>query len=162
VIGDRCYVTVLLDEEAWQSLAALSSEHDAAWVHRCVLERGHRGEHLAEPSGAGPLRCWVQWREGGRARVSTTRPPLPPAPDIASAVEQPGWEPQPHRLTTASHSTTRASERLEAPTPESEAEALWAIAAALQHLADVIAAALSAANEDTGRHRRQAAHDDFG
>jgi hypothetical protein len=44
----------------------------------------------------------------------------------------------------------------------SEVEALWAITAALQHLADVIAASLSAANEDTGRHRRQAAHGDFG
>src|SRR5882757_1508418 len=47
VIGDRCYATVLLDEELWRWLAALDPAHDVAWVHGCELEHGHRGDHHA-------------------------------------------------------------------------------------------------------------------
>ena len=96
VIGDRCYATVLLDEELWRSLAALDPAHEVAWVHGCELEHGHRGDHHALAYRAGLLSYRLQW-DG------------------------------------------------------SQAEALWAIAAALESLADVIAGALNPV-EASGRH----------
>ena len=72
--------------------------------------------------------------------------------DVGSAVEPPDWEARALSPTVASSPTAAAAPQPEPPTPGSHDEALWAIAAALQHLADVIAAALGAGDDDTGRH----------
>lgn len=144
--GDRCYATVLLDEEVRRSLIALIGEDDVAWVQGCVLENGHRGDHLAQPQGARAPNCWVQWHDGGQAHIRTT------GRDIGSAVEPPDWEAPAPSAFTASYPTAAAAPQPEPATSGSQAEALWAIAAALQHLADVIAAALGAGDDDTGRH----------
>jgi hypothetical protein len=146
VSGDRCYATVLLDEEVRRSLIALIGEDEIAWVHGCILENGHRGDHLAQPHGARALNCRVQWHDGGQAHIGTTEG------DIGSAVKPPDWEARAQSPTTASYPTAPAAPAPEPATSGSQAEALWAIAAALQHLADVIAAALGAADDDTGRH----------
>jgi hypothetical protein len=53
---------------------------------------------------------------------------------------------------TASYSGAGAATPPEPPTSGSQVQALWAIAAALEQLAEVIAAALGAADDDTGRH----------
>jgi hypothetical protein len=147
VSGDRCYATLLLDAEVRRSLIALIGEDDLAWVHGCVLENGHRGDHLAQPQGARAPNCWVQWQDGGQAHISTT------GRDIGSAVEPPNSEARALSAITASNATAAAAPQPEPATSGSQAEALWAIAAALQHLADVIAAALGAGDDDTGRHR---------
>ncbi len=144
--GDRCYATVLLDAEVRRSLIALIGEDDVAWVHGCVLENGHRGDHLAQPQGARALNCWVQWHDGGQAHISTM------GRDIGSAVEPPDSEARALSAITASYATAAAAPQPEPATSGSQAEALWAIAAALRHLADVIAAALGAEDDDTGRH----------
>jgi hypothetical protein len=144
VIGDRCFATVLLDEELWRSLAALDDAHEVAWVHGCVLEHGHPGDHQALAYRAGPNSYWLQWDEGHRPRISTADRPVPRVPS--------GQPQHAERSTPAKHSSTTAPEP---PTPKnsaSQAEALWAIAAALEHLADVIVGALNSA-EATGRHR---------
>ena len=79
MIGDRCYATTLVDEELWRSLAALEPAHEVAWVHGCVLEHGHRGDHRALAYRAGPLSYWLQWDEGRTPRISTTDRPDPVA-----------------------------------------------------------------------------------
>jgi hypothetical protein len=146
VSGDRCYATVLLEEEVRRSLIALIGEGDVAWVHGCVLENGHRGDHLAQPQGARALNCWVRWHDGGQAHISTA------GRDIGSAVEPPNSEARALSAITASYPTAAAAPQPQPATSGSQAEALWAIAAALQHLADVIAAALGAGDDDAGRH----------
>jgi hypothetical protein len=147
VSGDRCYATVLLDAEVLRSLIAQIGEDDGAWAHGCVLENGHRSDHLAQPHGARALSCWVQWHDGGQAHIGTT------GRDIGSAVEPPDSEARALSAITTSYATAAAAIQPEPATSGSQAEALWAIAAALQHLADVIAAALGARDDDTGRHR---------
>jgi hypothetical protein len=77
VIGDRCYATALIDEELWRSLAALDRADEVPWVHGCVLEHGHRGDHRALAYRAGALSYWLQWDEGHGPRISTTDRPDP-------------------------------------------------------------------------------------
>jgi hypothetical protein len=151
VIGDRCYATVLLDEELWRSLAALDGTQEVAWVHGCILEHGHRGDHQALAYRAGPLRYWLQWEESGRARISTTDQPDPLAREASPRGEPSGQPQQAERPTPANHSWAAAAEPPGSQNSGSQAEAQWAIAAALERLADVIVAALNPA-EATGRH----------
>ena len=68
---------VLLDEELWRSLAALDRADEVPWVHGCVLEHGHRGDHRALAYRAGALSYWLQWDEGHGPRFSTTDRPDP-------------------------------------------------------------------------------------
>jgi hypothetical protein len=150
VIGDRCFATVLLDAELWRSLAALDVAHDVAWVHGCVLEHGHRGDHHALAYRAGPITYWLRWDDGRRPRISTTDWPDRHAREASTGA--PSGQPQhAERLTRAEHSSTGAAEPPGPKNSGSQAEALWAIAAALEHLADVIVGALNPA-EATGRH----------
>jgi hypothetical protein len=146
VSGDQCYATVLLDAEVRRSMIALNGEDHVVWVHGCVLENGHRGDHLAQPQGARAPNCWVQWHDGGQAHISTM------GRDIGSAVEPPDPEARALSAITANYATAAAAPQPEPATSGSQAEALWAIAATLQHLADVIGAALGAGDDDTGRH----------
>jgi hypothetical protein len=146
VSGDRCYATMLLDAELRRSLIALIGEDDLGWVHGCILENGHRDNHLAQPQGARALNCWVQWHDGGQAHISTT------GRDTGATVEPPDSEAPAPSAITANHARAATAPQPQPPTSGSQAEALWAIAAALQHLADVVAAALGAGNDDTGRH----------
>jgi hypothetical protein len=151
VIGDRCFATVLLDEELWRSLAALDDAHDVAWVHGCVLEHGHPGDHQALAYRAGPNSYWLRWDEGHRPRISTDDRPDPHAREAVPRGVPSGQPQHAERSTPAKHSSTAATEP---PTPKnsaSQADALWAIAAALERLADVIVGALNSA-EATGRH----------
>jgi len=140
---------VLLDEELWRSLAALDRADEVPWVHGCVLEHGHRGDHRALAYRAGALSYWLQWDEGHGPRFSTTDRP-DPLERKASPRGEP-WAPQhAERPTMAEHSSTAAAEP-GSKNSGSQAEALCAIAAALQRLADVIVGALNPA-EAPGRH----------
>jgi len=151
VIGDRCYATVLLDEELWLSLDARDLGHEVAWVHGCALEHGHRGDHRALAYRAGALSYWLQWDERRRPRISTTDRPDPLA-RTASPRGEPSVQPQDaDRPTPAKHSSTVAAEPPGSTNSGSQAEALWAIAAALERLADVIVGVLNPA-EASGRH----------
>jgi hypothetical protein len=151
VIGDRCYATVLLDEELWRSLAALDPAHEVAWVHGCELEHGHRGDHHALAYRAGLLSYWLQWDERHIPRISTTDRPDPLAREVSPRGEPRGQPQHAERPTMAEHSSTAAAEPAVSKNSGSQAEALWAIAAALERLADVIVGALNSA-EAPGRH----------
>ena len=151
MIGDRCYATVLLDEKLWRSLAGLHPAHEVAWVHGCALEHGHRGDHHALAYRAGPLGYWLQWDERSTPRVSTTDRPDPRAREASPRGEPSGQPQHVERPTPARHSSTAAAEPPGSRNSGSQAEALWAIATALERLADVIVGALNPP-EATGRH----------
>jgi hypothetical protein len=151
VIGDRCYATVLLDEELWRWLAALDPAHDVAWVHGCELEHDHRGDHHALAYRAGPLSYWLQWDERHIPRISTTDRPDPLAREASPRGEPWGQPQHAERPTPAEHSSTTAAEPAGSKNSGSQAEALWAIAATLERLADVIVGALNP-TEASGRH----------
>jgi len=148
--GNRCYATVLLDEELWRSLTALDPSHEVAWVHGCELGHGHHGDHHALAYRAGPLGYWLQWDERHVPHISTTDGPGPIARD-AIPRREPRGQPHAERPTTAAHSSTAAAESAVSKNSGSQTDALWAIAAALERLADVI---VGAANpyETPGRH----------
>ena len=164
----RCYATVLLDDETRRSLAALIGPHEAAWVHGCALEHGHEGDHASKADRAGSLNYWIQWEDGGRPRISTAGPPHPagsphPAGPPHSAGPRPGSTDdrahQRHRLTPTARAAPAATSSESGPAqPESatsgqasQTEALWAIAAALERLADICKALLQA-DDGGGRH----------
>jgi hypothetical protein len=151
VIGERCYATVLIDEELWRSLTALDLAHEVAWVHGCVLEHGHRGDHHALAHRAGPLSYWLQWDENRRPRISATDQPGPLARETSPRGEPSGQPQHAERPTPAKHSSTAAAEPPGSKNTGSQVEPLWAIAAALERLADVVVGALNPA-EATGRH----------
>jgi hypothetical protein len=151
VMGDRCYATVVLDEELRRSMAARDLTHEVSWVHRCALEHGHLGDHRAPAYRDGPLSYWLRWDETCRPGISTTDGPDPHA-RMASPRGAPSGEPQhADRPTRAEHTATTAAEPAGSTATGSQAEALWAIAAALERLADVIVGALNPA-EASGRH----------
>ena len=150
--ADRCFATVMLDEDLWRSLVALGGEHQVPWVHGCMLEHGHGGDHRAPAYRAGALVYWLEWDERGKPRVNTA---------VESAAS--GWlarprvgppdQPRPPAPPTVADDSAAASEQLDSPKSVSTADALWAIAAALEHLADVIANAFNS-TEEGGRHRK--------
>jgi hypothetical protein len=147
----------MLDEELWKSLAAIGGQHRAAWVHGCVLEHGHGGEHTALAYRSGVQVYWVQWGESRKPRLNTAVEAAPPGRNARPRVEPPRVEPPdrprqaPPPRTIAHAVPTSPSEQLDSPKSESQADALWAIAAALERLADVIAAAFNS-TEHRGRH----------
>ena len=145
---DRCFATVMLDEELWNSLAAVGWQHPA-WVQGCTLEHGHDGDHRAPPYRAGRHAHWVQWDDRKKPRLATAVE----APPRRNA--RPPAQPRDQRPQAAAPTTQDPSSPSERPNPSpSQADALWAIAEALQRLADVIGAALNSTNDGGGRHRR--------
>jgi hypothetical protein len=152
VSTDPCYATVLLDEGLWRSLSAVDGPHEVTWVYGCALDHGHRGDHQALVYHIGGQSYWAQWDESGRPRINTTDQSRPPGPEPGPRGEPPD---HPGRTTppapTADPLAAMPAKRSGSPTPASQAEALWAIAAALERLAEVIAAALDFGG-DTGRH----------
>jgi hypothetical protein len=151
VSADRCFATVMLDEELWRSLVAVGGEHQVAWAHRCMLEHGHAGDHRALAYRAGGQVYWVQWDESRKPRLNTALEPPPPGREARPPIEPPDQPRHAAPLTIAHTFPASASEQLDSPKSVSRAGALWAIAAALERLADVIAAAFNS-TEDGGRH----------
>ena len=138
----------MLDEELWNSLAAVGGQHPA-WVQGCTLEHGHDGDHRAPPYRAGRHAHWVQWDDRKKPRLATAvwAPPRRNA--------RPPAQPRDQRRQAAAPTTQDPASPSERPNPSrSQADALWAIAEAIQRLADVIGAALNSTNDGGGRHRR--------
>ncbi|RDH77745.1 hypothetical protein DVS77_15400 [Mycolicibacterium moriokaense] len=133
--GNGCYGSVLLDNELWQSLAALNG-HDVGWVQGCVLEDGHDGDHGAPAFiSDGQPQQWLRWRHTGPARIQQVDPAPPgrhsaeerQAPEVQAAEPIAAASP----AANSQASTSQAS--------GSQDEALWAIAAAIDRLAKAIA-----------------------
>jgi hypothetical protein len=153
--SDPCYATVLLDEDLWRSLSAVDGAHEVMWVYGCALEHDHRSDHQALIYHIDGQSYWAQWSENGRPHISTTDQLRPPQVKPTPRRELPDQllAPATPETTPADSLPAMAGERPGSPKPGSQVEALWAIAAALERLADVVAAALSSAG-DTGRHAK--------
>ncbi|MCV7036186.1 hypothetical protein BMW24_007400 [Mycobacterium heckeshornense] len=149
--ADQCFAIVMLDEELWRSLVAIGADHHVAWVHGCMLEHGHRGDHQALVCRAGVRDYWVQWDASRKPRLTVAVDSPGPRPAGRPPIDAPRLPRQEARPAVADASSTSASEQLHSPESASRDHALWAIASALQRLADVIAAAFDP-SEDRGRH----------
>lgn len=127
-----CYGSVLLDNDLWQSLTAMNG-HAMPWVHGCVLDHGHQGDHgaPADRRDEGPQQ-WLRWSETGPARLERVEP-SPPGRHSRPPRLAPD-RPAPQTTVTGAHSHQPKDVRL----PETDAQALWAIAAALERLADAV------------------------
>ena len=157
----RCYATVLLDDEAWRSLAALDGERELAWVHGCALEHGHDGAHVSNTHRSGSLTYWIQWEDGGRPRIGTAA--RAPAADSHPAVDgrpatHDNWRAPRKPVQAATRGPANGAARREPAATESGSQtaALWAIAAALERLADICSAIVEADNRGSrhgGGHR---------
>lgn len=141
----ECFGSILLHDALWQSLTAVNGQ-SVPWVHGCILERGHDGDHGAPAYHTqGEPQHWLRWADAGPAhleRVEPTRPgrhtkahaappntPLPEVPPAKSAKPEPPGESG-------------------FPRSDVQAEALWAIAAALDRIAEVIATYAANASRD--------------
>jgi hypothetical protein len=154
VSTDPCYATVLLDEGLWRSLSAVDGAQTVTWVYGCALEHGHRGDHQAVVYHIGGQSYLTQWDESGRPRITTAEQPYAPGPEPGPRGEPPEHRGRTTPPTTAADSVADITAKPPgSPKTGSQAEALWAIAAALERLADVIAATLNSAG-DTGRHAK--------
>ncbi len=130
--GD-CFGSVLLHDELWRSLASLNGQ-SVPWVHGCGLENGHHGDHGAPVDQVeGEPQQWIRWANAGPARLERVEPSSPGR--HTRPLESPtDASPQPVENSRADRSGETVL-----PGPGSQSEALWAIAAALERLADVVA-----------------------
>ncbi len=141
-----CYGSVLLDNTLWQSLTTMHG-HDVPWVHGCILEHGHNGDHGAPAYHLnGELQQWLRWPDNGPARLEPVEPsppgrhskPTSPAPD----------SPAPPSATSA-HAHKPGD--VGSPSTDSHRAALWAIATAIERLADAVGR-LGKPPHDKGTH----------
>jgi hypothetical protein len=163
--GDRCGATLTLYGPLRRSLAAAAGAGGVAPVCGCTLVDGHPDPHQGTVNGHGAQRYWLRWDDTGvRIGAGSAGPPYPgqrgerpgssrhaaatAAIRMASAATPSAPSPRvrPDRAAAGRHA--------ESPESRSQVEALWAIAAALQRLAEVIAAGHDASGPGLGGHRR--------
>jgi hypothetical protein len=147
VNGGGCYGSVLLDNELWQSLTALTGR-DVPWVHGCIFDHGHDGDHGAPAYQVdGEPQHWLCWPDAGPARLDRVEPSPP------GRHSKPYGEPSdrpPLRSSTATSAPAHPFAGVVSPATGSQADALWAIAAAIDRLADVVAAYVARLPRDSG------------
>jgi hypothetical protein len=135
-VNGGCYGSVLLDNELRQSLTAMNGS-DVPWVHACVLDHSHDGDHGAPANQVdGGPQHWLRWRDSGPARLE--RVELSPPGRHSSSLSAPPPNLAPPQPTTTSGSTAHRPGEVGLPASGSQTEALWAIAAALERLADAV------------------------
>lgn len=148
--ADRCAAAVRLHGSLQRSLAAAGGRRVGIWQY-CVLRRGHGGAHQAPAYQHGAARGWLGWDDTG-FRVGGTGP-LPTGPrrmsptrtnPAAARRDRPFAAGSP-RAAPGVAAGVRAggpdTSRPGSPEPDHRTAALWAIAAAVNRLADTIAAA---------------------
>jgi hypothetical protein len=131
---DRCSATVTLPGTLYRSLAAAANTSEVAPVLGCALQRGHRGKHQGRACSGLGEHCWLRWDEWG-FRLGRAQP-RNPAPRHAPTRAR-------HRVSDAACPPAAAQPAAVPQPPESRSQldALWAIAAALTRLAEVVDAA---------------------
>jgi hypothetical protein len=141
-----CFGSVLLANELWQSLTAMNGRN-VPWVHSCALDSGHDEDHGAPVYQVdGEPQRWIRWPDTGPVRLDVVEL-SPPGRHSKSLSAAPS--PAPASATTPAASPRPVAED-RSPTRGSEADALWAIAAALERLADTVAAYLANPPHDNG------------
>jgi hypothetical protein len=140
--GGGCYGSVLVDNDLWQSLTAMTGRN-VPWVHGCVLAHGHDGDHGAPAHYLdGSPQQWLRWSDAGPARLEVVEP-SPPGRHSRPLSSTPG---RPTRRSTTTTTTASPAHRpgdVDSQVTGTPAEALWAIAAAIDRLADIVAANLA-------------------
>jgi hypothetical protein len=72
-----CFGSVLLDNELWQSLTSMNGR-SVPWVHSCVLDHGHDGDHGAPAYHVdGEPKHWLRWPDTGPVRLAPVEPSPP-------------------------------------------------------------------------------------
>jgi hypothetical protein len=151
---DQCRATVFLHEPLRRSLGRWLGGKDVASMQRCALEGGHLGEHLGVPDPAG--RGWFRWDEfgfhigsaerrdyGEREGTLGARSPA----DFVATSTVPTGESTTTRPKGGRHAADPNASADE-PNTRSPTQALWALTAALERLADVISAAWDRPNSN--------------
>jgi hypothetical protein len=132
-----CYGSVLLDNELRQSLTAMNGS-DVPWIHGCVLDHSHDGDHGAPAYQVdGGPQHWLRWPHSGPARLERVELSAPGR--HSGSVSAPPPDRAPSQATTSSDATADRPGADGIPTPGSHDEVLWAIATALERLADAVA-----------------------
>jgi hypothetical protein len=143
----RCCETVTLHDPLRRSFGSWMGGREVASVHLCTLDEGHRAEHLAAADGSG--QGWFRWDESG-FRVGVAEVPdgggrggLAGLPRLAGSVEPSGGSEgsSTARPTPPPKGGHHASDAAVSSGLRSPVEALWALAAAIARLADVIVGA---------------------
>ena len=143
VSGGGCYGSVLLDNELRQSLSAMNGL-DVPWVHGCVLDHGHDGDHGATAYQVdGGAQYWLRWPDHGPAHLE--RVELSPPGRHSSSLSAPPPNRPPPRPTTASEA---GPHDVAFQATNSHTDALWAISAALERIADAVTRIGNAPRED--------------
>ena len=134
--GGGCYGSLLLDNELRQSLTAMSGR-DVPWVHGCALDHGHDNDHGAPifPVDGEPQQ-WLRWPDTGPARIERIEL-SPPGRHSKPGRSAPG-HPKP-QSTAATGTPAHRPRDVGRPATGSQTDALWAIAAAIDRLADAVA-----------------------
>lgn len=137
----RCGATVWLPGPLERSLAGAAGGLPVPPLQRCALKSGHRGRHHALADAHGARRCWFHWDEGGfRIGVAIASTSLDER-DIGSA--------------GVNRRRPPSTEQVESDPPtvpckmlanHGRDEAIWALAAAVKRLGDVVAEAAAAPN----------------
>ena len=147
--ADRCAAVVRLHGSLQRSLAAAGGRRVGIWQH-CVLRRDHEGAHLAAAYQHGAAPGWLGWDDSG-FRVGGTSP-LPSGPrrmsptrtNSAAARRDRRFAARSTRAAPGVAAGVRAGASDTSRPGSSERDdrtaALWAIAAAVNRLADMIAA----------------------
>jgi hypothetical protein len=148
----RCDATVWLHGPLERSLTGAAGGLPVPPLHRCALKPGHRGRHHALADAHGARRCWFHWDEGGfhiGAAIATTSRDERDIHSARANRQRPPWT-----IAVESDPPTIPCKVL--PNPGHD-EAIWALAAAVKRLGDVIAEAAAAPNlrsAFSGRHAR--------
>jgi hypothetical protein len=142
VNGGGCYGSVLLDNELWQSLR-VQIGRDVPWVHGCVLDHGHKGDHGAPAYQVdGEPQQWLRWPDAGPARLEHVEV-SPPGRHSRPTGDSHNRPPPRSSTATTAQAGPGPAPGLGTPVTGPPADALWAIAAAIERLADVLAAHLA-------------------
>jgi hypothetical protein len=160
--GDRCRATLTLHDPLRRSFGTWLGGEEVASEQRCTLKGGHPGEHLgaAAPTGRG---CWFRWDDSGFHLVDVAGRRHRQRREAAEPARNGRWADQSAAVSASSRGRPRRQRRREGrhaadtsssvPSPESESttQALWALTAAVERLADLIAATMRL---DEGEHAR--------
>lgn len=141
--GGRCRATVMLHGSLRRSLALAAGQYRVPRVCDCRLGHGHPGAHLGLAYDTGMRRCWFRWNEWGFRLGDGTPPDRGGHTHRSQSGRGPGraaGQTSPMlRAFSAPHDPGEATGRHRSPESTSLMPAIWALATALERLADVIA-----------------------
>lgn len=142
----QCRATTFLHEPLRRSLATWLGGEAVGSMQRCTLEEGHQSEHVGVPDAAGRGRFrWDQYgfhigsTEGSDRGESPTPFRSRQDTDFAAMFVAPPGKSTTKRPKRGRHAAD-ADASVDKPNTRSPTQALWALTAAVERLADLISA----------------------